>query len=52
MSISKEKASVSNGEGKDQALQELGDVVITGDVLSREEDRRILRLIDIQYVDG
>lgn len=52
MSSAKEKMSLSNEEGKDQALQELGDVIMTGEVLSQDEDRRILRRIDMQYVDG
>lgn len=50
MSVSKEKLSMSNDMEKDQALQELGDVVMTGEVLSAEEDRRILRKIDMQFV--
>ena len=51
MSISNEKMSLSKEEGKEQVLQELGDVVITGEVLSDNEDRRILRRIDMQYGD-
>lgn len=44
--------SLSKEEGKGQALQQLGDVVMTGEILSEYEDRRILRRIDMQYVDG
>ena len=47
MWIFKEKMSLANEEGKIQALQELGDVVITREVLSQYEDCRILRRIDV-----
>jgi hypothetical protein len=50
MSDVKERPSISKDGEKDIALQELGDVVMTGEVLSEEEDRRILRRIDMQYV--
>jgi hypothetical protein len=50
MSDVKERTSISKDGEKDIALQELGDVVMTGEVLSEEEDRRILRRIDMQYV--
>lgn len=49
MSLVKEKMpSINHDLEKDQVLHELGDVVVLSEPLSAEEDRRILRKIDLQ----
>lgn len=48
MSVAKEKLATSHDVEKDQVLQELGDVVVTGVILTVEEDRRILQKIDLR----
>lgn len=50
MSDAKEKPSSLHDAEKDQVLHELGDVAVTGEVLTAEEDRRILRKIDLKCV--
>ncbi|KAF2117614.1 major facilitator superfamily domain-containing protein [Lophiotrema nucula] len=50
MSLTKQTSSISGRKEKDQVLQELGDVTIVGQVLSPEEDRRILRQIDMKLL--
>lgn len=48
MSLAKEKMFATDDLEKDQALHELGDVVVISESLSAQEDRRILRKIDMQ----
>jgi hypothetical protein len=48
MSHTNEKKDSQDYPEKDQVLTELGDVVASREALSPEEDRRILRKIDLK----
>lgn len=50
MSVAIEKKDGLGYPEKDQVLAELGDIIATREPLSREEDRRILRKIDLKCV--
>jgi hypothetical protein len=47
MSSTTEKKSSHDYPNKDHVLAELGDILATREALSPEEDRRILRRIDM-----
>lgn len=48
MSLSHEKKDIHEYPEKDHVLTELGDVIASREVLSPEEDSRILRKIDLK----
>ncbi|KAF2625504.1 MFS general substrate transporter [Macroventuria anomochaeta] len=50
MSVTNEKKDSQEYPDKDQVLTELGDVLATREALSPEEDRRILRKIDLNLL--
>lgn len=50
MSVTKEKHTVFDDLEKVQTYNQLGDVIVIGEPLTVEEDRRILRKIDVKCV--
>lgn len=51
MSAINEKSSISHDLEKVDTVNQLDEVVVNSEPLSAEEDRRILRKIDMKYVE-